>query len=103
MTLFGKGGCILWLDCCLGFEQRLTQPQANAASQLVGSIPQRPTAMAERMEDGHISKSSAMIRTGRRFLKLRPANLFGEPIQWLDATRSLGVTLDMWIYLVASY
>ena len=40
--------------------------------------------------------SSAMIfaRAGRRFIQPRPVTLFGEPIQWVETTRYLGVTLD---------
>jgi hypothetical protein len=29
-----------------------------------------------------------------RFIQLRSVTLFGEPIQWIDTTRYLGVTLD---------
>src|SRR5215468_1562918 len=44
----------------------------------------------------NVSKSSAMIfaRARRRFIQPRPVTLFGEPIQWVDNTRYLGVTLD---------
>jgi hypothetical protein len=44
----------------------------------------------------NVSKSSAMIfaRAGRRFIQPRPVTLFGEPIQRVDTTRYLGVTLD---------
>ena len=31
---------------------------------------------------------------GRRFIQPRPVTLFEEPIQWVDTTRYLGVTLD---------
>ena len=43
-----------------------------------------------------MSKSTAIIfaRDGRRFFQLRPVTLFGEPIEWVDTTRYLGVTLD---------
>jgi hypothetical protein len=43
-----------------------------------------------------VSKSSAIIfaRAGRRFIEPRPVTLFGEPIEWVDTTRYLGVTLD---------
>jgi len=42
------------------------------------------------------SKSSAIIftRAGRRFIQPRPVTHFGEPIQWIETTRYLGVTLD---------
>jgi hypothetical protein len=33
-------------------------------------------------------------RAGRRFIQSRLVTLFGEPIQWDDATRYLGVILD---------
>jgi hypothetical protein len=33
-------------------------------------------------------------RAGRRFIQPRPVTLFGEPIQWVETTRYLGVTLD---------
>jgi len=44
----------------------------------------------------NISKSTAIIfaRAGRRFIQPRTVTLFGEPIQWVDTTRYLGVTLD---------
>jgi len=43
-----------------------------------------------------VSKSPAMLfaKTGRRILKPRSVQLFGEPIQWVDDARYLGVTLD---------
>jgi hypothetical protein len=42
------------------------------------------------------SKSSAILfaRAGRHFIQSRPITLFGEPIQWVETTRYLGVTLD---------
>jgi hypothetical protein len=44
----------------------------------------------------NVSKSTAIIfaRAGRRFIQPRPVRLFGEPIEWVDRTRYLGVTLD---------
>jgi len=44
----------------------------------------------------NISKSSAMIfaSAGRRFIQPRPITLFGEPIQWVETTPFLWVTLD---------
>ena len=44
----------------------------------------------------NVSKSSAMVfaRAGRRFSHPRPVTLLGEPIQWVDTTRFLDVTLD---------
>jgi hypothetical protein len=44
----------------------------------------------------NVSKSSAMLfaKTGRRIQNPRTIHLFGEPIQWVDAARYLGVTLD---------
>jgi hypothetical protein len=44
----------------------------------------------------NISKSTAIIfaRAGRRFIQPRPVTLFGEPIEWVDRTRYLGITLD---------
>jgi hypothetical protein len=45
--------------------------------------------------DINISKCSAMlVRTGKRVPKPRSVHLFGEPIQWVDTARYLGVTLD---------
>ena len=40
--------------------------------------------------------SAAIIfaRAGRRFIQPRPVTLLGEPIQWVDTTRHLEVTLD---------
>jgi len=44
----------------------------------------------------NVSKSTAIIfaRARRRFIQPRPVTLFGEPIEWVDSTRYLGVTLD---------
>ena len=44
----------------------------------------------------NVSKSTAIIfaRAERRFIQPRPVTLLGEPIQWVDTTRYLGVTLD---------
>ena len=44
----------------------------------------------------NISNRGAMIfaRAGRRFIQPRPETLFGEPIQWVETTRYLWVTLD---------
>ena len=44
----------------------------------------------------NVSKSTARIfaRVGRPFIQPRPVTLFGEPIQWVDTTRYLWVTLD---------
>jgi len=44
----------------------------------------------------NVTKSTAIIfaRAGRRFIPPRPLTLFGEPIEWVDTTRYLGVTLD---------
>jgi hypothetical protein len=44
----------------------------------------------------NVSKSSAIIfaRAGQRFIQPRPVTLFREPIQWVETTRYLGVTLD---------
>ena len=43
----------------------------------------------------NVSKSSAMLfaKTSRRIRKPRAVQLFGEPIQWVDNARYLGVTL----------
>ena len=43
-----------------------------------------------------MSKSTAKIfaRAGRHFIHPRPVTLFGEPIEWFDTTRYLGVNLD---------
>ena len=44
----------------------------------------------------NVSKSRTIIfaRARRRFIQPRPVTLFGEPIQWVETTRYLGVTLD---------
>jgi len=34
------------------------------------------------------------MRAGRRFIQPRPVTLHGEPIEWVNTTRYLGVTLD---------
>jgi hypothetical protein len=45
----------------------------------------------------NVSKSTAIIfaRAGRRFTQPTPVRLFGEPIEWVDRTRYLGVTPDI--------
>jgi hypothetical protein len=45
----------------------------------------------------NVSKSTAIIlvHAGRRFSQPRPVTLFGEPIEWVDRTHYLGVTLDI--------
>jgi hypothetical protein len=44
----------------------------------------------------NVSKSSTIIfaRAGQCFIQPQPVTLFGEPIQWVETTRYLGVTLD---------
>jgi len=44
----------------------------------------------------NVSKSTAIIfaRAGRRFIQPRPVTLFGEPIDWVDTTRYLEVSLN---------
>ena len=44
----------------------------------------------------NVSKSTAIIfaRARRRFIQPRPVTLLGEPIQWIDTTRYLGLALD---------
>jgi len=44
----------------------------------------------------NVSKSTAIIfaRAGRHFIQPRPVTLFGEPIEWVDTSRYLGMTLD---------
>jgi len=44
----------------------------------------------------NVSKNTAIIfaRAGRRFFQPRPVTLLGEPIESVDTTRYLGVTLD---------
>jgi hypothetical protein len=44
----------------------------------------------------NVSKSTAIIfaRAGRHFIQPRPVTLLGEPMEWVDTTRYLGVTLD---------
>ena len=73
-------------------------PQADAACHLPGVIPQRPsTVLCEWRIAINVSKSTRIIfaRGGRRFIQPRPVTLFGEPIEWVDTTRCLGVTLDI--------
>ena len=43
-----------------------------------------------------VSKSTAITfaPAGRHFIQSRPVTVFGEPFQWFDTTRYLGVTLD---------
>jgi len=44
----------------------------------------------------NVSKSTGLIfaRAGRHFIQPREVTLFGEPIQWVDTTLYLGMTLD---------
>jgi len=44
----------------------------------------------------NVSKSTTIMfaRAGRRFIQPRPVTLLREPIEWVDTTRYLGVTLD---------
>jgi len=44
----------------------------------------------------NVSKRTAILfaRAGRRFIQPPPVTLCGEPIEWVDTTRYLGVTLD---------
>jgi hypothetical protein len=44
----------------------------------------------------NVSKGTAVIfaYAGRRFIQPRPVILFGKPIQWVNTTRYLGLTLD---------
>ena len=41
-----------------------------------------------------MSTATIFARAGRRFIQPQPVTLFGEPIEWVDTTRYLGVTLD---------
>jgi len=45
----------------------------------------------------NVSKSIAInfARAGRRFIQPRPVTLLGEPTEWVDTTRYLGVILLM--------
>jgi hypothetical protein len=47
----------------------------------------------------NVSKSSTMLfaKTDRRILKSQAVQLFGEPLQWVDDTHYLGVTLGKWL------
>ena len=58
--------------------------------------PQRPSTVVEWRIDINVSKSTAIIfaGAGRRFIQPRPVIVFGEPIQWVETTHYLGVTLD---------
>jgi len=44
----------------------------------------------------NVPKSTTLIfaRAGRRFAQPRQVTLYGDPIQWVDTVRFLGVTLD---------
>ena len=52
--------------------------------------------LTERRIAINVSKSSAIIfaRAGRRFIQSRSMILFGEPINWVDTIRYLGLALD---------
>jgi hypothetical protein len=51
----------------------------------------------------NISKSTAMLftKTTRHVQRPRPSQLFGEPIQWIETARYLGVNLDTRLTLSA--
>ena len=78
---------------------------------IIISTPRKPTLLVSYLESYlndlqrllsewriaiNVSKSNATIfaHAGRRFIQPRPVTLFGEPIQWVDTTRYIGVTLD---------
>jgi len=44
----------------------------------------------------NVSKSTAIIfaHAGQRFMQPRPVTLLGEPIEWIDTTLYMGVTLE---------
>jgi hypothetical protein len=71
-------------------------PQADAARQVPGVVPQRSSKVDDCRIAINVSKSTAIIfdRAGRRFVQPRTVTLFGEPIKWVDTTRYLGVILD---------
>jgi hypothetical protein len=49
------------------------------------------------LEDRHqrlVKLRGDFAKTGRRIPKPRAVQLFGEPIQWVDDARYLGMTLD---------
>jgi hypothetical protein len=52
--------------------------------------------LSEWRFDINVSKSSVMLltKTGRRITKPQSVQLSGQPIQWVDGVRYLGVTLD---------
>jgi hypothetical protein len=52
--------------------------------------------LTERRNAINVSESTAIIfaRAGRRLIQPRPVTLFGEPVECVDTTRYLGVTLD---------
>jgi len=43
------------------------------------------------------------VKTGRRIPKPLAVQLFGEPIQWVDDARYLGMTLEKRAHLVETY
>jgi hypothetical protein len=71
-------------------------PSASAARQIPGDICDSERWLCEWRMTINVSKSSAMLfaQTGRRIPKPRSVQLFGEPNQWVDDTRYLGVNLD---------
>ena len=52
--------------------------------------------LSEWRFDINVSKATAIMfaRAVRRFIQPQPVTLFGEPIEWVDTTRYLWVTLD---------
>ena len=76
-----------------------TTPHSLPALRLVPPVPSPADSRINTTTPAcsyHISKSSAIIfaRAGRRFIQPRSVTLFGEPINWVDTIRYLGVTLD---------
>jgi hypothetical protein len=110
-------GCSGWIDLFSLYVNDMPSPSHHVELALymddtaVIATSRKPTLLVSYLESYlndiqrwlsewriaiNVSKSSAIIfvRAGWRFIQLRPVTLFGEPIQWIETTRYLGVTLD---------
>ena len=65
-------------------------------SYLVSYLNDFQRRLSKRRIASNVSNSTAIIfaRAGRRFTQPRTITLFGEPIQWVDTSCNVGMTLD---------
>ena len=99
VTVCHNTGC---MQCIILPQHRLYAVYQSATTQAVCSVSvcHNTGCMQRWLSEWRItinvSKSTTIIfaRAGRRFIQPRPVTLFVEPIEWVDTTCYLGVTLD---------